>query len=58
MIYNIVSDSSCDLLQRDFPSGRVGFQVVPLRIQVGEREFLDNDDLVVPDLLAAMAEEK
>ena len=58
MVWNIVSDSSCDLLQRDFSSDRVRFEVVPLRIQVGEREFTDNDGLVVPDLLAAMAEEK
>ena len=58
MIWNIVSDSSCDLMQRDFTSNRVRFEVVPLRIQVGEREFVDDDELVVPDLLAAMAEEK
>ena len=58
MIWNIVSDSSCDLQSRDFSSDRVRFELVPLRIQVGEREFVDNDDLVVPDLLAAMAEEK
>ena len=58
MVWNIVSDSSCDLLQRDFSSDRVRFEVVPLRIQVGKREFTDNDGLVVPDLLAAMAEEK
>ena len=58
MIWNIVSDSSCDLQSRDFSSDRVRFELVPLRIRVGEREFVDNDDLVVPDLLAAMAEEK
>ena len=58
MVWNIVSDSSCDLQSRDFSSDRVRFELVPLRIQVGEREFVDNDDLVVPDLLAAMAEEK
>lgn len=34
------------------------FETVPLRIQVGAREFVDNDDLVVPDLLDAMAAEK
>ena len=58
MVWNIVSDSSCDLQSRDFTSDRVRFELVPLRIQVGEREFVDNDSLVVPDLLAAMAEEK
>ena len=41
-----------------FESDRVRFETVPLRLQVGEREFLDNDDLVVPDLLDAMNQEK
>ena len=58
MIWNIVSDSSCDLQMSQFSSESVRFETVPLRIQVGEREFVDNDDLDVPVMLAAMAEEK
>ena len=58
MTWNIVSDSSCDLRMAAFESDRIRFETVPLRIQVGEREFLDNDDLVVPDLLDAMSQEK
>jgi len=58
MIWNIVSDSSCDLLMSGFSSESVLFETVPLRIQVGEQEFVDNDDLDVPVMLAAMAEEK
>ena len=58
MTWNIVSDSSCDLRMSAFESDLVGFETVPLRLQVGAREFLDNDDLVVPDLLDAMAAEK
>ena len=58
MTWNIVSDSSCDLRMASFESDRVRFETVPLRLQVGEREFLDNDDLVVPDLLDAMNREK
>ena len=57
MIWNIVSDSSCDLQMSQFSSESVRFETVPLRIQVGEREFVDNDDLDVPVMLAAMAEE-
>ena len=55
MIWNIVSDSSCDLKMKDFESEIIRFETVPLRIQVGEKEFVDNDELVVPELLAAMA---
>ena len=58
MTWNIVSDSSCDLRMSSFESDLVRFETVPLRLQVGAREFLDNDDLVVPDLLDAMAAEK
>ena len=57
-MWNLVSDSSCDLLERDFSSQCVQFTSVPLRIRVGEREFVDNDALRVPDLLKAMREEK
>jgi DegV family protein with EDD domain len=58
MIWNIVSDSSCDLRVSSFQSDRVRFETVPLRIQVGSAEFIDNDDLVISDLLDAMAVEK
>lgn len=58
MIWNIVSDSSCDLRASAFHSDRVLFHSVPLRIQVGEQEFVDNDDLSVPEMLRAMAAEK
>ena len=58
MIWNIVSDSSCDLLMSAFQSDLVRFETVPLRIQVGNQEFVDNDELVIPELLAAMDAEK
>ncbi|MBE6995212.1 MAG: DegV family EDD domain-containing protein [Ruminococcaceae bacterium] len=57
MIWNIVSDSSCDLRTSDFVSESVRFQLVPLKIQVGEREFVDNDALSVPEMLSAMSQE-
>lgn len=59
MIWNIVSDSSCDLRMSDFPSTEtIRFETVPLRIQVGSREFVDNDELDVPVMLATMASEE
>ena len=57
MTWNIVSDSSCDLLMKDFHSDLIRFETVPLRLLVGKQEFIDNDDLVVPEMLAAMAAE-
>ena len=58
MTWNLVTDSSCDLRVSSFHSDSVRFETVPLRLLVGEREFLDNDQLSVPELLAAMAAEK
>ena len=58
MTWNIVSDSSCDLRATSFHSDSVRFETVPLRIQVGEQTFLDEDHLSVPALLAAMAAER
>ena len=55
MICKIVSDSSCDLRMSEFGGGEILFETVPLRLQVGEREFIDNDSLEVPQLLGAMA---
>ena len=37
MTWNIVSDSSCDMRISDFQSEKVRFEIVPLRIQVGEQ---------------------
>lgn len=54
MTWNIVSDSSCDLRTASFHSSCVRFETVPLRIQVGGREFVDDDALSVPALLSAM----
>ena len=57
-MWNLVSDSTCDLRQEEFSSETIRFETVPLRIRVGERDFLDNDSLNAADLLSAMAEEK
>ena len=58
MTWGIVSDSSCDLRTASFESESVRFESIPLRILVGQQEFIDNDEIRVPDLLTAMAEEK
>ena len=58
MTYNIVCDSSCDLKSAQLQPGRIHLEVIPMRIIVGEREFLDNEDLNVPMLLTEMTAEK
>lgn len=58
MTYNIVCDSSCDLQPTVLQPDRIRLEVIPLRIAVGEQEFLDNAELNIPMLLAEMAAEK
>ena len=59
MTWNIVCDSSADLASQSGKNdGSIRFISVPLRLLVGEREFLDDEHLSVPQLLEAMREEK
>lgn len=58
MTYNIVCDSSCDLQPAQLQPGRIHLDVVPLRITVGEKEYTDNAELNIPQLLEEMAAEK
>ena len=58
MIWNIVTDSSSDVLESTFVSDTVRFESVPLRIQVGDTEYVDDETLVIPEMLKAMDAEK
>ncbi len=57
MSWSIVLDSSCDLfLNHKFENAEL--KIAPLTIRVGEKEFIDDDDIDVSSLLTAMDEEK
>ena len=58
MTWNIVSDSSCDMRAAQFSSGAAAFEVIPLCLRVGEKEYWDTEELNTQELLAAMATEK
>lgn len=53
MNYRIVADSSCDL--NDELRGKLDIGLVPLKIDVGGRTFVDDDQLNVKELIKAMA---
>ena len=58
MSWNIVLDSSCDLVTgRDFFKN-AELKISPLTIRVGEKEFVDDESVNVPQLLEAMDMEK
>jgi DegV family protein with EDD domain len=54
MKYKIIADSSCDLEKKDVQYDNIDFAVVPLTIHVDNKEFIDNNELVVEDMLKSM----
>ena len=54
MKYKIVVDSSSDLKNDYIVDENIGFEVVPLTINVDERSFVDNSELNVDEMLNAM----
>ena len=51
MSWMIVSDSSCDIRKLDNPAPGVQFALVPFKIRVGTREFVDLPTLNVAQML-------
>ena len=58
MKYKIVVDSSSDLRKGYIKDDNVGFEVVPLTVNVLNKEFVDDEDVNVKDMLHAMSSTK
>ena len=58
MTWNIVCDSSGDMLPAELVPGKIFLKVAPLTLRVGDKEYVDDESLSVPEFLAAMAAEK
>ncbi|MGI6027800.1 MAG: DegV family protein [Candidatus Heteroscillospira sp.] len=54
MKYGIVVDSGCDLRVPPAGEGLIDFTRVPLKLDIGEQQFVDDFDLDVPGFMAAM----
>ncbi len=52
--WQLVSDSTCDLNPENFDTGDIPFTTVPLKIIVGDREFVDLPKTDPHEMLAAM----
>ena len=52
---NLVSDSSCDLRSVDISGPQVRLQVIPMHLHIGHRDFPDDEDLNLRQILDAMA---
>lgn len=56
MAWMIVSDSSCEIRELERPAPGVQFALVPFKIRVGEREFVDLPTLNTQQMLQAMTD--
>lgn len=57
MKWNIVADSSCDLLPEITNDG-IGLSIVPLTINVGDKQYIDDENMNIKELLEEMDKEK
>ncbi len=54
MKYKIIIDSSCDLKDNYLDNTDIGFATVPFIVNVGDREFIDDEKVNTPMLLQAL----
>lgn len=58
MKYKIIADSSCDLSKDYLKDTNIGFDIAPLTIHVGDKSFVDDENLNINEMLNAMHEYK
>ncbi len=58
MKWKIVADSSCDLRPHMMEEEGIGFGVAPLKIIVGDTEYVDDENLDLPKMLEHMKQHK
>ncbi|MCM1104210.1 MAG: DegV family protein [Clostridium sp.] len=54
MKWNIITDSSCDLLDLESQNGDISFSSIPFVISIGTEDYVDNEELDVPEMVTAM----
>lgn len=52
-MWHIVSDTSCDLHSLEGGEGVFDFETIPFTIRIGSREYVDNEDMPVEEMLTA-----
>ena len=52
---NLVSDSSCDLRSVDIGGSQIRLQVIPMHLHIGHKDFPDDEDLNLRQILDVMA---
>ena len=52
-MWHIVSDTSCDLFSLEGGEGAFDFATIPFSIRIGDREYLDDENISVEEMLTA-----
>ena len=52
-MWHIVSDTSCDLHSLDGGEGLFDFATIPFTIRIGDREYIDDENMSVEEMLTA-----
>ena len=52
-MWHIVSDTSCDLHVLEGGEGVFDFATIPFSIRIGDREYIDDENMPVEEMLAA-----
>lgn len=53
MLWHLVADTSCDLFRLEGGEGIFDFATIPFTIRIGDREYTDNENISVEDMLSA-----
>ncbi|MBQ6399905.1 MAG: DegV family protein [Clostridia bacterium] len=52
-MWHLVSDTSCDLFTLEGGEGQMDFSTIPFTIRIGNREYIDDENMSVEEMLAA-----
>ena len=52
-MWHLVADSSCDLYELEGTEGKMDFATIPFTIRIGGKEFVDDENMPVSDMLEA-----
>ena len=52
-MWHIVADTSCDLFTLDGGEGVFDFTTIPFTIRIGGKEYIDDEDMPVEEMLTA-----
>ena len=53
MTWHLVSDSACDLYTLEGTEGKIDFATIPFTIRIGGKEYVDDENMPIGEMLDA-----